>query len=462
MPTYTTLPLLILILVLWRLTRGNILAIIVFTAIFSAASALNFGNFGVSPWLMAMALCLPWKLLQGGVRWCVERGINRLAVSLVFCFMAYAALSGFVLPVVFQGVQVLRIDSLVPLSFGMANVAQICYLAAAAVVFVLTITSTTEELEVVMHWYVIACIVAAAIAMYQLANAVFHVPYPTLFFDSSPGHVIYPAYKIGGLWRLNSTFTEASDMVSYLIPGLGCLTWELMVRPLRLWRVVSAGLILVAIFMSLSTTGYVCLGLLFVVAGVAFVWRTIVARSVRGSTVVVALVVLLAGSFLFTLSSAARNSVMSVSSMVVLDKKQSESYRMRTESHVVALRTLEETDYMGAGWGSMRASGTVYTLLASVGVFGLILFTAASISVFLPLFSGGRGSRSNGDLLGRSLFPAFLLLAALVISGTEPDTPMVWLLFGIAIVAAAPLEDRRGALPWRAAQGQQVLRNGAA
>jgi hypothetical protein len=110
----------------------------------------------------------------------------------------------------------------------------------------------------------------------------------------------------------------------------------------------------------------------------------------------------------------------------------------------------------------MRASGTVYTLLASVGVFGLILFTAASISVFLPLFSGGRGSRSNGDLLGRSLFPAFLLLAALVISGTEPDTPMVWLLFGIAIVAAAPLEDRRGALPWRAAQGQQVLRNGAA
>jgi O-antigen ligase len=281
-----------------------------------------------------------------------------------------------------------------------------------------------------------------------------------MVFDSSPGHAIYPAYKIGGMWRLNSTFTEASDMVAYLTPGLGCLLWELMTRPLRLWRVLSAGLILLAVFMSLSTTGYLCLGLMFAVAGVVFVSRTVAARRVKTTTVLVALAAILGGSVLFIVSGAARDKVVSVVSMVVLDKQQSDSYRMRTESHVAALRTLEETHYLGAGWGSTRASGTVFTLLASVGVLGLILFSAASVALFVPLFKRPRGDGGKDGLLERSLFSTMLLLTSLVIAGTEPDYPMLWVLFGVAIVAAAPLEGLRRAAPQPIAQGQQVWRKG--
>jgi hypothetical protein len=443
MPTYTTLPLLILIVMLWRWTRGNVLAIVAFTAIFNAASALNLGSLGIAPWLFSLAICLPLKAVTIGVRWHVTRGINRPALNLVLAFIVYAGLSGVLLPIIYSGVRVSRLMEMVPLSLGMANVSQLCYLAAAAAVFFLAVTSTSKELDVVMDWYVTGCIVAGVLAVYQLANAVLHVPYPSEVFYSNPAHTIFSAYKIGGLWRLNSTFTEASDMAGSLIGGLGVLVWEMMVRPPRFWRVASAGLLLVVIVMSLSTTGYLCLALMFVVAGAVSLQRLFTKGEMGHRPALVALVFLLVSVTGLTVSTTARTSVMGVMSMVVLDKQQTDSYRSRTESHGDALQTLVDTNYMGAGWGSTRASGAGYTLLASVGIFGFALFCAGCAAMYLPLLRRKRGCPDQGDLLQRSLFAMLLLLAGMMIAGSEPIAPMLWILFGTAVVAAGPMREVR-------------------
>jgi hypothetical protein len=420
MPTYTTLPLLILIVMLWRWTRGNVLAIVAFTAIFNAASALNLGSLGIAPWLFSLAICLPLKAVTIGVRWHVTRGINRPALNLVLAFIVYAGLSGVLLPIIYSGVRVSRLMEMVPLSLGMANVSQLCYLAAAAAVFFLAVTSTSKELDVVMDWYVTGCIVAGVLAVYQLANAVLHVPYPSEVFYSNPAHTIFSAYKIGGLWRLNSTFTEASDMAGSLIGGLGVLVWEMMVRPPRFWRVASAGLLLVVIVMSLSTTGYLCLALMFVVAGAVSLQRLFTKGEVGHRPALVALVFLLVSVTGLTVSTTARTSVMGVMSMVVLDKQQTDSYRSRTESHGDALQTLEDTNYMG-----------------------FALFCAGCAAMYLPLLRRKRGWPDQGDLLQRSLFAMLLLLAGMMIAGSEPIAPMLWILFGTAVVAAGPMREVR-------------------
>ena len=437
MPTSTTIPLILLIALLWRLTKGNVLSIIAFTAIFDAASALNFGALGVSPWLFALVLCLPIKIVKGRLQNRVAPRLNRTGLYLLIAFLLCATFSGLVYPFLFQGVLVVRGIDVVPLTWGMPNIAQLCYLAAAAVVFYLAVTSTLEERTNAITWYVRGCIAATLIAMYQLANAVLHVPYPDSILYSNTAHTVYHAYKIKGMWRLNSTFTEASDMAGSLIGGLGMLGWEVMTKPLRLSRTLSFGLMLIAILMTLSTTGYVCLAVM-VLLGVALYLRYVLGSGgVDPAKVVVVLLLSMAIGSVFVVSPEVRDSATKLLYSVVLDKRGTESYKARTESQVDAMRTLSDTDYLGAGLGSTRASGLGYTLLAGTGVPGLLLFTLGYLAMFLPLFQrpSQQQPRTADCLLEKSLLAMTLLLCSAVLAGSEPNMPMLWLLFGTALTS---------------------------
>jgi hypothetical protein len=256
---------------------------------------------------------------------------------------------------------------------------------------------------------------------------------------SNPGHVIFQAYKIGGMWRLNSTFTEASEMAGSLIGGLGILSWQLATQPFRTSRMLYALLLLVMMLMTLSTTGYLCLALLIVAGGGLYLGHLLLQARIGAIKVVLALAVFFGGTILFTVSEPARMTVAKVVTSVVLDKQQTESYRARTQSHSDALDALKATYYIGAGWGSMRASGMVYTLLAAVGIPGLVFFLGGYAALFLPLLRATRNAPpgARDDMLQRSLIAMSLLLCSMVIAGTEPMVPTLWFLFGTAIVAAS-------------------------
>jgi predicted Co/Zn/Cd cation transporter (cation efflux family) len=96
---------------------------------------------------------------------------------------------------------------------------------AVVVVFLLAVSSKRKDLEDALDWYMRGCVTAAIVAVYQLANAITHIPYPDAVLYSNPSYVIYRAYKINGLWRLNGPFTEASDMAGAMVVGLALVGW---------------------------------------------------------------------------------------------------------------------------------------------------------------------------------------------------------------------------------------------
>ncbi len=435
MPTYTTFLIILLVLLLWRWTRGNILSIVAFTSIFDAASVLNIGSLCVSPWLLALVLCLPFKIAQGRLRTRSAAGINRLGLNLLLGFLLCATLSGIVYPFLFSGTPVVQLNEVVPLKWGLPNIAQLCYLCAATMMFFLTITSSRAEVSNALTWYLRGCITAAVIAMYQLVSAITHLPFPEALLYSNTAHVVYHAYRINGMWRLNSTFTEASDMAGSLVGGFGMLCSEMIVRPLRLSQVVWFVLILTAMLMTLSTTGYVCLVVLAVISVPWCLRHLLISDGINPAKLVLSIFfVMAAGTVFFTIPTV-REFASKLITSVMLDKRGTDSYRAREESHDQALKALRDTSYVGAGLGSTRASGLAYTLLASTGLPGLLLFAFGYLALFVPFLRSNRsGAQMHEFPPEQCILGLTLLLCGMVLAGSEPNQPVLWLLFGASLM----------------------------
>lgn len=435
MPTASTLPLLLLVLLLWRWTRGNLLAIVAFTSIFDGASALNFGAMGIAPWIFSLAVCLPVRILQRRQRIRPAEPISGMAAHGLAAFFVWQTLSAFINPILFSGILVRNQADLVPLNWGMPNVAQLCYMLLSALLLFLTVVSDPQELPEAIAWYIRGCITAALFAVYQLLHAALHIPFPDAILYSSAAHTVYHAYTIGGMWRLNSTFTEASDMAGSLIGGLAILVWDFLRLPFKAGRFAAAFLVGAAILATLSTTGYLCLAVLLfcgLVLAARQLWQERCVSMKRAATgFSCALACLLA----FTLSPSLRSNCVKIVHLVVMDKNTFDSYQASQDSHEQALRTLRETSYLGAGLGSTRARGLLYTLLAGSGVPGLLSFVFAVAALFAASLRGARpqepGERalpSPGIVLG-----LFLIFVAMVLAGSEPVYPVFWLFFGVCL-----------------------------
>jgi hypothetical protein len=433
MPTATTVPLILLVLLLWRLTKGQLLSMVLFLSIFQAASGLNFGDLGVAPWILTLVGGLLFKLVKGNTAPSFIPGINTVAVRLLLIFVCYAIMSGLVYPFLFRGVTVISShnSSLSPLAWGTANVAQICYLLAAVVVFLMALLSSREIISTALDWYVRGCVVASFFAMYQLASAVVHIPYPTAILDSNPRYVVYPAYMINGMWRLSSTFTEASAMAGYLSAGIVLHGWDVLTRPLRWSSSFSLALMIISLLLTLSSTGYLSLILILLAGGALSLRSLFQSRSLsRVKAILLLLAAFSSGIVLMTTNAPA--TIDKVIHSVLLDKENSSSYRDRTASNYAAMETARQTYYMGAGWGSVRCSSLGSGLLATVGAAGVLLFCAFLFSLILPLFS----PRRLGNVYEKSLLGTLIILAGMMVAGNEPVQPILWVLF--AACAAGP------------------------
>jgi hypothetical protein len=378
----------------------------------------------------------------------IAKGINRAGLYLTIAFFTCEVFSGVFYPVVFAGIPVLHLTEMIPLQWGMPNVAQLFYLAASAIIFMLTITSTREELDTAITWYLHGCITATVIAAYQLSNAIIHVPFPDALIYSNPGHTIYHAYMISGMWRLNSTFTEASDMAGALIPGFAIIGWNLMKNRLRFSNIIKFVAMLSAILMTLSTTGYLCLSLLAAFAAIGCMHHVLSARGANPIKLLLLILILATASTTYILSNSVRTKTYNIISSVILNKRGSESYIAREGSHSRALRTLSDTDYLGAGLGSTRASGMAYTILASSGVPGLALLFLAFLVLCLPIVHPSKYAHpANLELARRTLLGLCLYLTALLLAGSEPIGPVLWLLFGAALVYPGYTKPEPSKLP---------------
>jgi hypothetical protein len=425
-------------LLLWRLTRGNLLSITLFLSIFGAASALNIGDQGVLPWTFVFFIGMILKVACGYSPTLATLGVNKLAVLLLGVFIVYSLCSGMLYPFIFQGVTVRgshNIQAPGPLSWSIANLAQICYLLAATAIFVVAMSSSRASLRSALDWYVRGCVVAALFSIYQLAYVVAHVPYPSAFLYSNTRYAIFHAYMIHGVYRLNSTFVEASGMAPHMAAGIVLQGWDLLTQPLR-WRpCLALALMTYALIHTLSSTGYLSLILIFLMSGGYVVWSYLRTYTFAPAKAALLLVALGLGSIALLNSNAAQT-VDNVTHAILIDKDKTSSYTERTEWNQDAMETARQTYYMGAGWGSVRCSSLAYGLLATVGVIGILLFIAFFLSLLSPLFSGHYKAQV-GDIYEKALLAAFVLLSAMVVSGNELDSPILWVTFAAGAMGPA-------------------------
>ena len=434
--TATTLPLLALIAFLWWRTKGDLLAIILFTSIFDAASAFNIAGSPISPWLFALALCLPIKLLQGKLHWKPVVGINRGALTALLLFVAYGALSSFICPFLFHGILVTndRNGANVPLSWSLSNLSQLLYLLAVFTVFLLAIHSTREKLRNALEWYIRGCICIAFFSMYELAHMVLHVPYPSAVLYSNTSHVIFDAYKVNGLWRLNSTTSEASAVAFYVSTGLALLGWRLAKHSIRPRDAAAFLLMFVALVLTVSTTAYACMAAL-AIGGIALAMFAALRRG-RLAPVKLLLVILAIAVIVpvFALTNAP-HAVESVLQGVFVNKIDTESYRTRSLLNAQALQTARDSYYCGAGWGSVRASSFFCTVLANAGIPGMVLFLWFLVQCARPLLRPRRYLRF--EMFEQACFGLYAVLVALAVATPDIIQPVIWTLFAI-VTAAKP------------------------
>ncbi len=440
--TASTIPVLLLIAFLWWRTKGELLPIVLFCSIFDAASALNVAGSPISPWVLALAICLPIKLLTGKLRWKPIPGLNRAAFYGLSLFLAYALFSAMVFPFVFHGILVTNAHNgpNTHLTWTFSNFAQPCYLVAAYTVFLIAIHSTREQLRSAVDWYIRSCVCVAAFSMYQLLHAIAHVPYPSAILYTNTTHVIYDAYKINGVWRLNSTLTEASSVAYFLGIGLALQGWHMGTHRIRWQSAATFLLMLTAMVLTVSTLGYACLGTILV-GGILMYGRYSFRRKGIAPVKMMLLLGLVGAAVPAILLTDIGHTVTKVFETVFIAKLDSDSYRERSLINELALRSSHDSYYFGAGWGSVRASSFACSLMGNVGIPGTLLFLNFLLQLARPLFRPQRYARF--ELFERSIFALVVMLVGLLVAGSDPITPMSWVLFAIATAS----KPRRLAAP---------------
>ncbi len=438
--TASTIPVLLLIALLWWRAKGELLPIVLFCSAFDAASALNVGGAPISPWVFALAICLPIQAFTGKLRWKPIPGLNRPAFYALLLFMGYALFSSAAFPFLFHGIFVSNARNGLNghLAWTFSNFAQPCYLISAYTVFLIAIHSTREQLRNALNWYVYSCVCLSLFSMYQLLNAVAHVPYPTAILYTNTTHMIYSAYKIGGLWRLNSTLSEASSVAFYLGMGIALQGWHLATHRIRFKSAAAFLLMLTAMILTVSTLGYACLATVICLGGFMY-GRYSFRRQGMAPVKMILFLILLAAVVPALLLTDLGPGIAKVFRNVFIDKVGSDSYRERSLWNALALQTSHDSYYFGAGWGSVRASSFACSLMGNVGIPGTLLFVTFLLQLARPLFRPRRYARF--EMFERSLFALFVMLVGLVVAGSDPISPMSWVLFAVA-TASKPLAKR--------------------
>ncbi len=430
---------LFLSVLLWFLSGRQFLPVIAFMSIFQAASVVNLSlgsmSMGVNPSLFLLVVFLITKRYQTPNRKSPGQPLRSAAI-LLSAFVAYAAASAFICPVIFSGVPITnpKFGVGAPLQWGTSHLTQLCYLLLAAALYgVAAYYTSSSELIKSVNWFVAGAVLASLITFYQYAAFKTGLPFPKEFLDTNPTYVIYDQYEINGFLRVNSTFTEASAAAFTLSMALAIAIWRLF-SAVSLASVVYTTLLTFALMLTLSSSGYLCLVYLLAAAIALYVFRWRGNHDSRVKKTLLAVPALLI--FLALLSTSGfRQSFSKLAHTVILDKQESSSYQKRTQDDRDALTTAADTYGLGAGWGMCRGSSFIPTLLANAGIPGFVLFFAFCFEIMRPVL---RPRRIRLPIHGAVLFTLSVALLDLFISGPEATQPILWLLFAIAARLAVP------------------------
>jgi|GEM_PF-2465400 len=258
------------------------------------------------------------------------------------------------------------------------NLIQAFYLALNLALFSLASHAVTQDPNGRRHalnGIAFGLAFACAMAAYQLVAHYTGLPWPREIINSNTGVGQFPDQMAGSIKRLTATFWEPS-LLGYNF--VGCLGLFLLGG-----RNPALGIVaLCVLLLSTSSLGYFGLMALLAFwlvadrqrASASMKWRVVFGVVIVGTAFVVIDQMALQGEVLTSM---------------VLNKGESSSGVGRSFANWAAMQTFLESGGLGVGVGSARASSFVATLLATMGLPGLLVFVAFAVSLVLSCYRSG-------------------------------------------------------------------------
>lgn len=295
---------------------------------------------------------------------------------IMLLFVFWTLIISIVAPSLFKGMQIMGITNneydfhkfhWETVQLSASNISQ----CLTIILYALTVVSLYTKDKVVSNQeyqkiYLRVYSVVAILGLCNMALMFFHLPtelYQTVFHNEADiiGDTFVNRYYIGSFSKFISTFYEASYCGAYLavssILFLHYFDTSIFIKAFSL----------VLLAFNLSSTGFVTFLVLESLVIIQNFRRHIISK--KRLTVYITLLIVAAILILFN------SSIIDNLYAYTIGKTSSGSFNIRTKVDSIALQTLPQTHGLGLGMNSIQTYSLIPSLLAQVGVIGLLLYT---------------------------------------------------------------------------------------
>lgn len=420
----------------------HLVTLLMMTAVLEGGAVLVAGSFALTPYYFVTILVmlrLMLLLARRAVRF-PKVGWLLAHLALLILFAVTATGLTLVLPHLFRGLAVYaprggldaQIGAGTPLAFGISNIAQVGYLwlNIGVVVYIAGTARHPETVHRYVHSFLWSGLFVVAIGLYQALAETLGLPFPYQFLLNNTLRSLRYGITFSGVPRITATFTEASNLAVFATPFLAFAMIRFLMLRRRVWaNLALTAAVLVVLLLSTSSAAYLGIAGLGLAMITALVLVPILQRGSFGRRIGLSL----AAASLLTLGAvAALPELQRVIAAATLDKGSSNSFQVRRQADIDAVRLLPRTSFLGVGLGSNRPSSFVTGLLSTTGVLGLTLFIGAVLTLLLAM----RRSRLPTPLVASVRWALLTLLALKALASPDLSTPVLWVLWGLCLAVA--------------------------
>lgn len=390
-------PIALIVLLAGWLARGEgMLKVLMLGCLFGAAAAVALPALGGAPITPAVMLLpfLVWRALQ-------EQGVQGMARQLAFpgvgfwllLLVLWGVASAWFLPRLFAGetlvraadrasMQGVKLLVLQPLA---TNFTQSAYLLGglAAFVSVRCLLQAPGRMAAFRDAVLLVAMVNIGAALLNLLEIYLGLP-SLLGLVRNAGYAVMVGGSVGGLQRISGTFAESSAFSTFTLPLFAFVAslWHDGVARPRSGRVALA--LLCLLLLSTSSTAYAGLAAYAALLGGAAVVRTMTGPNpVRIGPVAAALwAAAVAACVIVLLRPGTFDAVVQFFEVALVRKLESSSGLERSSWNLQAWTNFIDSNGVGIGLGSARASSFALVLLSNLGVAGAVLFAAFVVQLF--------------------------------------------------------------------------------
>lgn len=438
------------LLFIFSIRRGTGATVILFFCMlpfgaFSVVSPSLIGGFTISPSVLAAVyLCLTLLYSPSRIRASLGVILDNDRLGLLFLFLYFAIVITIISPRYFSGqIQVVPVSLtyndeirwLAPIS---QNISQLVYLALSVffTLFVVVFCHYRDNIRIVLKGIYLGAWVLVVSGLLDFINIFFSLDYLLSAFKNSTYAIADNQITFGGVKRLSGLMPEPSafgSLVVFFLAMIYFLRDEYQKIGFQK-RHINYLLISLIAGAALSTSSTAIAGLIvfFLMASLQlFLQSTNFSKGDGRKTIVKQVSLVSFAVALLFLGYFQKPDLyvkpLGIFQVMIIDKKGSTSFDERSQWNRVSWQALVDSNFLGVGVGSTRASNSFVATIVSVGVLGGLvyyLFLAKAFSARLSPRYSGANSYFHG--LKFSLVPILIMS---LLSGTSANFG-----FGLALI----------------------------